>query len=299
MDTLQHHNIPERYQFMMSSVRELGALVLALVKERQITDSTKPDSSKVTSADVALNERFIELVEGTYPDDLVWGEELSNSQKGNVAEANENWMWLIDPIDGTSGFWRSYENKRFKENSSTIMVTGFAPGETTPTMSVIHNPFQDQQVTISADTDNTYYHTSTAHRLGAEPKVVRLTEQGPTRLEDVQRFEQSNWKDCVPNLGYMRRHVPYARVTDHQIFMVSVALGDVQLSAFPGPSNPHDVAPGALIVHNAGGAVTTFKNEKYDEVDWRLYPISGTVCAPNQELAEEFVARFSHTETVY
>jgi 3'-phosphoadenosine 5'-phosphosulfate (PAPS) 3'-phosphatase len=293
MDTLQHHNIPERYEFMMSSVRDLGSLVLTLIKEGQIMDSTKPDSSKVTTADVALNKRFIDLVESTYPDDLVWGEELSNSQKGNAAEANESWMWLIDPIDGTSGFWRSYQNKRFKENSSTIMVTGFAPGETTPTMSVIHNPFQDQQVTISADTENTYYQTSTAHRLGANPKIVRLTGQGPTRLEDVQRFEQSNWKDCEPNLNYMRRHMPFARLTDHQIFMGSVALGDVQLSAFPGPSNPHDVAPGALIVHNAGGAVTTFKNEKYDEVDWRLYPIAGTVCAPNTELAEEFVARFS------
>lgn len=275
-----------RYAFMMEQAHALGKLALMCIKEGTVQMELKPDNTKVTTVDKELNRVFIEQVARQYPGDLVWGEEDSNSEKGDTTLADRHWMWLIDPIDGTSGFWRSYENRRFTENTSTIMITGFAPGETTPTMSVIHNPFQRQTVTISADTDATYYTTLHAPR----PRRVHLPkDQGPATLDQVQRYEHSNWQDCVPNLRDMAQVIPYARLTEHQLFMGSVALGDVDLSAFPGPSNPHDVAPGALIVHNAGGAVRTFNGEKYEDVDWRTFPIAGTVCAANDSLAGAFV----------
>lgn len=280
----------DRYNFMMQAATDLGALAWNLIEAGDIRMKRKPDTSIVTTADKALNREFIERVEARYPGDLVWGEEESNSEKGDTQLADEHWMWLIDPIDGTSGFWRSYQNHRFRENTSTIMITGFAPGETAPTMSVIHNPFQDQKVTISANDNRTFYHTSDTD---FPPPTVHLSEKGPQTLADVQRFEQNNWHDCEPDLSSMQKHIPLARATNHQIFMGSVALGDTHLSAFPGPSNPHDVAPGALIVHNAGGTVMTFAGEDYSEVDWRVGPIAGTICTPNPQLAKEFVARYS------
>lgn len=273
-----------RYDFMMESVRALGELAWKMIEAEQVIVRTKPDSTLVTNVDETLNDVFIEQADSL--GDIVWGEERSNAEKNDVRLAEDQWLWLIDPIDGTKGFWRSYTNKRFSENTSSIMVTGFAPGETVPTMSVIHNPFQEQVTTISAYDGQTFYQTSDA----PEPMVVNVDQQGaPESLDDVRRFEQTHWRVATPDLDDFRKLIPRARLVDHQLFMGSVALGDVDVSVFPGPSNPHDVAPGALILHNAGGDVRTFANEPFAAVDWRRFPISGTVGTVHPRLGREVV----------
>lgn len=283
--------IAKRYDFMMESVQAMGELALDMVKSEQVFVETKPDGTLVTTVDKTLNDVFIEQVEPF--GDLVWGEERSNSKKNDIRQAAGKWLWLIDPIDGTKGFWRSYMNKRFSENTSSIMVTGFAPGETTPTMSVIHNPFQDQEVTISAYNGQTFYQTSDA----SEPMPVRLDlRNAPKTLDEVRRFEQTHWRVATPDLDDFHKLIPRARLVDHQLFMGSVALGDVDVSVFPGPSNPHDVAPGALILHNAGGDVRTFANEPFADVDWRRFPISGTVGTARPELGREVVGTVMQQE---
>lgn len=286
MNRLSIHNpeVAKRYDFMMESVRALGELAWKMIDAEQVFVRTKPDSTLVTNVDETLNDVFIEQADSL--GDIVWGEERSNAEKNDVRLAAHQWLWLIDPIDGTKGFWRSYMNKRFSENTSSIMVTGFAPGETVPTMSVIHNPFQEQAVTISAYGGRTFYETSDA----LEPAVVNLDHQdAPEKLEDVQRFEQTHWRIATPNLDDFHKLIPRARLVDHQLFMGSVALGDVDVSVFPGPSNPHDVAPGALILHNAGGDVRTFANEPFATVDWRRFPINGTVGTAHPKLGREVV----------
>lgn len=282
----QHPEIKRRYDFMMESVRTLGELAWRMIDDGNVVVRTKPDGTLVTNVDETLNDVFIERVEAAFPGDLVWGEERWNAEKNDIQAADRHPLWLIDPIDGTKGFVRSYDNKRFTENTSSIMVTHFMPGEMVPTMSVIHNPFQDQAVTISAHSGRTFYHTSDA----PEPMTVNLDRtRAPQRLDDVQRFEQTHWRVATPDLDEFRTLIPRARLTDHQLFMGSVALGDVDVSVFPGPSNPHDVAPGALIVHNAGGDVRTFDNEPFALIDWRKFPISGTVGTAHARLGRQVV----------
>lgn len=279
-------DVAKRYEFMMDSVQELGKIAWEMINDERVVVRTKPDGTLVTNVDETLNEVFIERAEEF--GDIVWGEERSNTEKNDTSLVENSWLWLIDPIDGTKGFWRSYGNKRFSENTSSIMVTGFAPGETLPTMSVIHNPFQKQEVTISAHSGQTFYHTSDA----PEPVAVQIDHQStPKTLEAVQRFEQTHWRVATPDLDDFRTLVPRARLVDHQLFMGSVALGDVDVSVFPGPSNPHDVAPGALILHNAGGDVRTFANEPFETVDWRVFPIQGTVGTANPQLSRMVVEK--------
>lgn len=280
----QTRETADRYEFMMDTVRLLGKKAWQHINEASIEMQLKPDGTKVTTADIALNNDFIELVERLDPTDLVWGEEKSNSEKGDISAADHAWTWLIDPIDGTNDFWRSYLQQNFSRSTANIMITGFAPGETTPTMSVISNPFNRQRAMVSAVGGKALLHS----RHMREPQIVRL-QPTPPDLGSVKNFEDGWWKGGVPDLRKLQKLMPYARRLDHPLFMASVALGDVNVSAFAGPSNPHDVAPGAVIVHNAGGAVTTFKKESYGEVDWRTGPISGVVAANNQQLADNLI----------
>lgn len=281
--------IDARYEFMMTAVRHLGELAWQHINDG-LEMHLKPDGTKVTTADLALNDAFIEMVKNTYEGDLVWGEEKSNSEKNNIDEANKNWMWLIDPIDGTSGFWRSYQNGKNYENScANIMVTGFAPGETKPTMSVISNPFVKPEIDLSAVHGKTYYNNGWWFPR-REISVDRRWRFGSAKtLDDVVSFEENWWNGSTPDLRNLEPLMPNADKIGHPLFLGSIALADVELSAFPSPSNPHDVAPGALIVHNAGGTIKTFKNEDYEDVDWRIYPINGVVGAQTDELAEAFI----------
>lgn len=278
--------IDRRFEFMMRSAETLGRLAWKLI-ESGIEMELKPDSTKVTTADIALNNRFIEMVERELPDDLVWGEECSNSEKGNLDEADSHWMWLIDPIDGTSGFWRSYNNGHFDDSSTNILITGFAPSETTPTMAVISNPFHRNPSMIFTKNNRSLYVCDAIKK----PILLRTPYQYPgiTKLSQVQRYEYNNWDGSAPDLRAMSNHMPVARYVKHPLFLGSVALGDVDISAFPAPSNPHDIAPGAAIVHNAQGSVMTFDQTPYEKVDWRKGPINGIVACQNEQLATELI----------
>lgn len=290
--TVMDRETERHYDFMMDAAHHLGRQAWKMISSREVTMQLKPDGTKVTTADVALNERFIEMVEQQFPGELVWGEERSNSEKGDLEAADRDWMWLIDPIDGTSGFWRACENRRFEDCTATTMITGFAPGETTPTLSVIHNPFYRPKQTISANPEGTFFQNKHLQ----QPVRVRV-QPGPTTLNatsgGVERFEGNSWPGSVPNLNNMNHFMPRARRINHALFMGCVALGDADISAFPGPSHPHDVSPGALIVHNAGGSVVTMTGERYEDVDWRAGPINGCVGANNDELARAFVERIA------
>lgn len=290
--TVSPQEIDLRYEFMMNTVHRLGRLAWQHI-ENGIEMHLKPDGTKVTTADIALNKAFIDMVETSHPGDLVWGEELTNSEKNNVDDANRHWMWLIDPIDGTSGFWRSYENgKNYDDSKATIMITAFAPGETLPTMSVVSNPFVQPNTEISAVHGKTLYSNGVIF----PPRPVTVDQRvryGLTRkLEDVVGYEENWWPGSTPDLRRLPDYMPGAQNINHALFLGSVALADVEVSAFPGPSNPHDVAPGALIVHNAGGTVTTFDHDAYEDIDWRIYPINGVVAAQTPELAHALVDKF-------
>ena len=62
----------------------------------------KADRSPVTDVDVAAEVAIREVLQGRFPDDGFYGEE-SGAQR-----LDAEWLWLVDPIDGTKAFVREY-----------------------------------------------------------------------------------------------------------------------------------------------------------------------------------------------
>lgn len=259
----------------------------------------KPDGSKVTTADTALNDYYIELMAEYFPEDLIWGEEGcsvaegENGYRGDLEAADKKWMWLLDPIDGTSGFWRAYQNDDTSNCTSAVMITGFAPGATTPTLSAVHSPFMRHPFTVVAsDHFGTEYYTTRSPL----PHLAKLHQPGPESVEQVERFEENYWKGSKPDLRAMADMMPYARkvrTSSIGAAMSRLALGDIDIVAFPGPANPHDVSPGALIAHKAGAVVQTLEGQPYEEVDWRIGPIAGVVVTQNAKLGKDFLEKLA------
>src|SRR5262245_18908963 len=63
---------------------------------------TKADKSPVTVADVEAEKRIRALLEENFPTHGFYGEETG--ERGRDAE----YLWLVDPIDGTKAFVREY-----------------------------------------------------------------------------------------------------------------------------------------------------------------------------------------------
>ncbi len=66
------------------------------------TVTTKEDMTPVTQADVECEEAIRETILERFPEHGFYGEETGKSR------VDSDYLWLVDPIDGTKGFVRQY-----------------------------------------------------------------------------------------------------------------------------------------------------------------------------------------------
>ncbi len=62
----------------------------------------KSDDSPVTRADIESEQAIRSVLASAYPSHAFWGEETGRSNK------KSDFLWLVDPIDGTKSFVREY-----------------------------------------------------------------------------------------------------------------------------------------------------------------------------------------------
>lgn len=67
-----------------------------------LTVTTKADRTPVTEADVECEEAIREIILDAFPGHGFYGEETGQTR------AEAEFLWLVDPIDGTKGFVRQY-----------------------------------------------------------------------------------------------------------------------------------------------------------------------------------------------
>ena len=95
---------------LLEVAREATAAACAAIEphwRRGAAARNKPDGSPVTDADVEAERAIRAVIARHYPAHAVYGEELGH-QEGHDATRSE-FLWLVDPIDGTKSFVRRYE----------------------------------------------------------------------------------------------------------------------------------------------------------------------------------------------
>ncbi len=73
-----------------------------LVLDNKLEIEIKADQSPVTIADKEAETLIREIIQQHYPDHDIYGEEHGHAASGS------DFLWLIDPIDGTKSFIRGY-----------------------------------------------------------------------------------------------------------------------------------------------------------------------------------------------
>jgi histidinol-phosphatase len=76
------------------------AITLPAFRSQTLAVERKHDGSEVTAADRAAETAIRDRLAAAHPDHGLFGEEFGRSGEGSP------WQWIVDPIDGTSGFVR-------------------------------------------------------------------------------------------------------------------------------------------------------------------------------------------------
>ncbi len=97
-------DIAEHLQVAISAANRAGAFVLEAEKQGNHTIHRKQDNDFVTETDRLSEDLIISIIRDHFPSDAIFGEETGSS--GNL----DHGRWIIDPIDGTTNFFRSLPN---------------------------------------------------------------------------------------------------------------------------------------------------------------------------------------------
>lgn len=91
-------SLPNQYLQTAIAAADAARQVTGKYFRTRLSIDSKPDRSPVTVADRMTENLMRQIILGNHPEHGFWGEE-SGAQAGN-----HEWLWIIDPIDGTKSF---------------------------------------------------------------------------------------------------------------------------------------------------------------------------------------------------
>lgn len=94
-------NYTEFTKFAIQTAKECGAILMDYYDKPDLKFERKGYNDPATEADLASEKYAIAKIRETYPDHAVLAEESGKSDK------ESNFIWIIDPLDGTSNFKHS------------------------------------------------------------------------------------------------------------------------------------------------------------------------------------------------
>jgi len=253
----------KEYGALLESIaNEADAIAMRLFRSAEIRVDKKDDGSAVTQADRGVEEMARAKVAASGLAMDVLGEEMGGAN-GKAPATNGRARLIIDPIDGTEEFSRgipTFGTLIGIENEGELV----AVMATAPAFGARWWAYRGE----GAWRNGTRLHVSATQPLsagmvmtgGTGPSATRINTAKSRRLLDAARYGRSHggfWKHMLVAEGAIE------------------AAADLQ-------SKPWDLAPGLLIVEEAGGRSTNLKGER------DIY--SGSLVSTNGKIHEEVLA---------
>jgi myo-inositol-1(or 4)-monophosphatase len=216
---------------LTAAVREAGMLALSTFRA-PIKSWLKDHSSPVCEADIAVDRLLRQkLIE---PDPSIgWLSEESEDDPARIAARR---LFIVDPIDGT----RAYLGGLPDWSVSAALVE-----DGRPVAAAVFAPVHEEMFTAVAGRGAWRNGTKIAASAGAELKGAQVA--GPRGL-----------LDRLGRAGVEFAAVP--KVHSLALRLAWVAAGKLDIAFASGNSHDWDLAAADLLVHEAGGALTTFQS---------------------------------------
>jgi myo-inositol-1(or 4)-monophosphatase len=240
-------------------VREAGALAVRAL-ETTPKSWSKHGGSPVSETDIAVDNFLRERLLALAPD-CGW---LSEETEDDRARLHAPRIWVVDPIDGTRAFLSGRNDWSISvalvENSRPVIGTIFAPLQDALYAAAAGMPATLNGVAVAANPGSSLQGIKAA---GPKPMLERLAKHAPDLVMEPKVFSLA-------------------------LRLTRVAAGTLDLVFASPNSHDWDLAAADLLVHQAGGALTTFGGQTliYNRAD----PLHGALVAAGRSRHEAFLA---------
>lgn len=252
---------------LIETVREAGALALRLFRT-DLRNWIKGKSSPVSEADIAVNDLLARRLLGATPN-YGW---LSEESADDPARLSRRRVWIVDPIDGTRSYLAGQEDWSVSlglvEDGSPLLGAVFAPA-----------------------TGEFFF--------AARGEGARRND-APIRAAPGRRLDPSRIvgpKPLVQRLGDALEPGPlHPRIGSLALKICRAAEGRLDAAFAGGHSHDWDLAAADLIVHEAGGTMTSLSGEAvvYNRPEVKHEPL----VAAGRERHARIVAQFRRSPPV-
>ncbi|GEP08998.1 inositol monophosphatase family protein [Methylobacterium gnaphalii] len=224
------------------TVREAAALAKPFFREGAQTRASvwsKAGGSPVTEADVAV-DTFLKVRLSEIEPRAAW---LSEETTDDPVRIDSEWVWIVDPIDGTRAFLSGHRDW-------SIAVALLAKGE--PVIGIVYGPalgaFYEATAGGGASLNGSPIRASDATELNG----IRIT--GPKPLQD--RLVRGAMR-----LGNRPELTRIERIPSLALRVARIAEGVIDLGLISADSRDWDLAGADLILREAGGMVCDLNGE--------------------------------------
>lgn len=193
----------------------------------------------VTKYDLLSEKIILEEIKKNFPKHAIFSEEKGKNNK------KSDYLWLIDPIDGTTNF--SMHNPIW-----SISIALAYQGEII--MGVVYAPIL-KEIFTAIKGKGAFMNKKKIKVSNINSGKVLNTFCHGNKTKDIKRAIKYYTKQKL-------NHLDCRQLGSAAIELSYVACGRIESIAIPGV-NSYDVGAGSLIVNEAGGIVSNFKGEKW------------------------------------
>ncbi|MHA2203517.1 MAG: inositol monophosphatase family protein [Candidatus Hodarchaeales archaeon] len=220
--------------------RMAGKLILDLF-HRDLEIVFKSDQSIVTDADLKADSLIKSIINKNFPSHDILSEESGRENHSS------DYLWVIDPLDGSSNF--SVRNPFFAVSIGLLR-------EDRPLLGVVYSPFQDEL--FYAESNNGAY---------LNEEIISVDEKATLESSFIAFCNGRDLKSRKQIIKIYRelklRNNRFRQIGAAALELCYVAAGRFGAFIMPG-LNSWDVFAGALIVIEANGITTDFKNNSFN-----------------------------------
>ena len=250
----------------LSATRQGGDVVARYFRDG-VEVRGKQTYNLVTDADLESEKVIVDAIKSAFPDHAVLGEEFSE------ADLSSEHLWIVDPLDGTNNF--AHQIPHF-----AISLAYYRAG--VPQCGVVWNPVQD--VWFSAERGQGACHNGEAIRVNAAERLDQVLV-GCGFFYDRGAMMEATLQ-AIGDL--FRQHIHGIR----RFGTASLDLCQVAMGRFGGffeyELAPWDFAAGAMILTEAGGAITTCRGEALPLSKTGVLASNGTLHPSLQSIVSQY-----------
>lgn len=262
---MKYQNLKLYKKVLYEAANEAGKIISKYYKTAFSIGRKQHYSDLVTEVDKKSEDKIIEIIHNNFPEHNILSEECGD------LKMKSDYVWIIDPIDGTVNY----------AHSLPIFCVSIALEiKKKVKMGLVYNPMSNECF-YGEEKKGAYYNGKRIHVSGIKfLKDAMLVTGFPYGA-------QNNMDHCIDHfVNFIKAGLPIRRLGSAALDLCYIACGRID-GFWEVSLNPWDVAAGHLILKESGGKITNFSGKKYSIYSKQVLATNGKIHKEMMEILKK------------